>query len=139
MIDEGIFALLSADAGVSALVGSHIYAVEGPPDATKMPYVVYKFVGGSNQGTLNTSGTFRQRVEINAHAAIPKGGLQPGTIAAKIRTAVIAAMNGWRQTLADGTRVLDTFVVNPGADFCSEQMIFRCMAEFYVLYTLPAS
>lgn len=139
MIDEGIYSLLAADAGVSALVDGRIYAVEGPPDATKMPYVVYRFVGGSASPTLSTSGVLRQRVEVDAYAAAPSAGLQPGTVAAKIRTAVIAALNGWQQTLSDGTRVLDTYLVNPGTDFCTEQMIFRCMVEFYVDYTLPAS
>ena len=139
MIDEGIYSLLAADAGVSALVDGRIYAVEGPPDATKMPYVVYRFVGGLASPTLSTSGVLRQRVEVDAYAAASSAGLQPGTVAAKIRRAVIAALNGWQQTLSDGTRVLDTYLVNPGTDFCTEQMIFRCMSEFYVDYTLPAS
>lgn len=136
MIDEGIYARLAADAGVSAWVGGHIYAVEGPPDATKMPYVTYRFVGGSNEGTFDTSGVFHQRVEVNAHVAAPKNGLQPGTVAAKIRRAVIAAMKGWSQVLPDGTHVTDTHIANPGIDFCSGQMIFRCMVEFRVDYTL---
>jgi hypothetical protein len=65
--------------------------------------------------------------------------LTPGQVARAIRAAVIAALDGWSATLSDGTRVLDTTVLNPGTDFCSEQRIFRCMCEFYVLYTLPTA
>lgn len=138
MIDAGLDALLAADSGVAALVGANIFAGDAPDDAAMYPCVTYSFVGGSSNPTLNTSGTIRQRVEINGHAMMPSGTLTAGSVAAAIRAAVINAVNGWRQLLGDGTNVLSTTLANPGTDFVSEQRIFRCMCEFYILYTLPA-
>ena len=131
MIQEGLKALLAANAGVSALVAGRIFPVLGPPDIGQMPYVVYVCVGGSSEPSLSTSGVLRQRIEINAHA-------ETYGAAAVLRAAIISAVNGWNETLADGTHVLNTTLLNPGTDFCGEDRIFRCMVEFYVLYTLPA-
>ncbi len=103
------------------------------------PCVAYSFVGGSSEGTMQTSGMIHQRVQIDAFAASPSGGNSAGTIAANIRAAVIAAVNGWQQLLGDGTNVSSTELVNPGTDFVSEQRIFRAMCEFRVHYTLPTS
>ena len=131
MITEGLYALLAADSGVSAIVGARIYYVEAPPDLTKYPCVAYRLVGGNSNPTFNTSGTLRSRVEIDAYAI-------NGSVADELRGAVINAVNGWQQKLGDNTNVLDAILLNPGTDFCSEERIFRCMCEFYVLYTLPS-
>lgn len=80
--------------------------------------------------TLRTTGTTRQRIEFNGHA-------QDYVTAEAIRSAIRSALDGWSQKLSDGTNVLDAQVLNPGTDFVTEQRIFRCMVEFYVLYTLP--
>lgn len=138
MIDAGLYALLAADSGVAALVGANIFAGDAPDDDAMYPCVTYSFVGGSSNPTLSTSGTIRQRVEINGHAMLPSGTMAAGSVAAAIRAAVIKAVNGWQQLLSDGTNVLSADLLNPGTDFVSEQRIFRCMCEFYVLYTLPA-
>lgn len=135
MIEEGIYALLAADTGVSALVAGRIFAIAGPPDRAQMPYLVYSLVGGSSDQTLRTSGVNRHRLQIDAYAADPNGSDGPAKVAAQIRAAAIAALEGWNGQLSGGINVLDTLTLNPGTDFCTEQMIFRCMAEFYVLYT----
>lgn len=53
MIQEGLYATLAADAGVSALVGVRIYPVNVPQsdytDSTKFPCVVYKIDGKDRQ------------------------------------------------------------------------------------------
>jgi hypothetical protein len=138
MIDAGIYALLVADTSVHALVGDRIYAVAGPDDAAQMPYVVYSFVGGSNEQTLRGGGVSRQRVQVDAYAIQSANCADPAGTAAAIRTAVIRALDGWQSVLSDAT-VLNTNLLNPGTDFCTEQRIFRCMCEFYVLYTLASS
>lgn len=137
MIETGLYALLAADAGVSALVAGRVYSGAAPDDLAQYPCVVYSMVGGSSEPTLNTPGMIRQRVQIDGFAASPSGANTPGTIAAQIRAAVIAALSGWQQTLGDGTNVSNTVLLNPGTDFVSEQRIFRCMCEFYVLFTYP--
>lgn len=139
MIDAGLYALLAADSGVSALVGTNIFAGAAPDDAAQYPCIVYSFVGGSSDPTLSTSGVIRQRVQIDCFAASPSGSSSPGTVAAAIRAAVIEAVNGWQQLLGDGTNVLDAELLNPGTDFVSEDRIFRAMCEFYILYTFPTT
>lgn len=142
MIDSGLYALLAADNGgdaIDQLAGGRVFAVEGPPDMAEMPYLVYSFVGGLAAPALTSSGVLRQRVQIDAFAAQASGTVQPGTIAAMLRNAVIPRVDGWREMLADGTNVLNAIVLNPGTDFCTEQRVFRCMCEFYIDYTLPTS
>lgn len=130
-LQAGLLAQLAADAGVSALVGAKFFEGAMPPDFKMYPCVSFAFVGGSAESTLDTSGVIRQRVEMN-------GGALDYPTADAIRTALIVALNGWQQRLADGFNVLNTTLLNPGTDFVTEQRIFRCMVEFYVLYTLPS-
>jgi hypothetical protein len=138
VIEAGIYALLAADAGVSALVAGRIFQGVAPSDQSQYPCVVCSFVGGSSEPTFQGAGMIRQRVQIDAFAAVPSGTNSPGTVAANIRAAVIRALNGWQQTaLDDGTFVSSAVLLNPGTDFVSEQRIFRCMCEFYVLFTIP--
>lgn len=130
MIDAGLYALLAADAGVSAIT-ARIFQGDGPPDMTQLPCVAYSFVGGSSDPGLTTSGVLRQRVEINAMSTASEQ-------ASDLRNAIIKAVNGWQQQLTDGTNVVSTTLLNPGTDFVTEDRIFRRMCEFYVLYTLPS-
>lgn len=137
MIQEGLHALLAADTSVAAIVNGRIFEILAPDDRQLYPCLSYTLVGGSSEPTMGTSGVLRERIEINALCLEPAAGKSPYTIAAYLRAAVIQAVNGWQQNLSDGTRVLNTVLLNPGTDFCTEDRIFRCMVEFYVLYTLP--
>ena len=147
MIQEGIYELLAANVGISALVGTQIFVGDAPPDLKQYPCITYSLVGGSWDPTLRNSGTIRQRVEFNGHAAAASGGNGPAKVAAQIRQAVILAVlktlhpldGAGSVLLADGTRVVDVKLLNPGTDFVTEDRIFRCMCEFYVYYTLPTS
>jgi Protein of unknown function (DUF3168) len=131
MIDEGLYALLAADDGILAIAHGRVYQVLAPADPQSYPCISYSFVGGSADPTFDTSGVIRQRVEINAISG-------DASQAAELRAAVIQAVNGWQQLLPDGTNVLNTTLLNPGTDFAGEDLIFRRMCEFYVLYTLPS-
>jgi hypothetical protein len=147
VIDAGIYALLAADAGVEALVGTSIFAGDAPDDLAQYPCIAYSFVGGSSDPTMSTSGAIRQRVQIDCFAARSSGSLSAGSVAAAIRqAAILAILKAWHPlwpaapaVLADGTTVLDAVLLDPGTDFVSEQRIFRCMCEFYVQYTLPTA
>lgn len=130
MMQEGIYALLSTHSAVTALIGNRVYAAIAPDDLALYPCADYKCVGGSSEPTTDTPGVLRQRLELNAFAT-------DYATAAQIRAALIAALNGWQTLLPDGTRILDAILLNPGTDFCSEQRIFRCLVEFYILFTLP--
>ena len=143
MIDAGLYALLAGNSALTALLAAvnsqpAIFAGDAPDDLALYPCVAYSLVGGSSEATMQTSGMIRQRVQIDAFAAAGSGGNSAGTIAANIRAAVIAAVNGWQQLLGDGTNIGNAELVNPGTDFVSEQRIFRAMCEFRVHYTLPS-
>jgi hypothetical protein len=131
MMQEGLNALLEGSQA-AALAQGGIFAGVAPDDKKLYPCVSYSLVGGSADPTLTTSGVIRQRVELNGFS------FNSYAEAAEIRAAIIAALEGWQQQLSDGVNILDTVLLNPGTDFVSEQRCFRCMCEFYVLYTLPS-
>lgn len=131
MIDSGLYQLLAADAGVSAICAGRIFSVDIPPDNQQLPALAYSMVGGAATPTFTTSGVFRQRVQLDAFG-------DSYDDAASLRAAGITAVNGWCAVLSDGTRVLSASLLNPGTDFCGEDRIFRCMCEFYILHTLPS-
>lgn len=66
---EVVFALLSADAGVAALVAKRIYPQIAPQPLTK-PYVVYAVVSDEPLNSLqgDTSGLGSARVQIDCYA-----------------------------------------------------------------------
>ena len=130
MIQEGLYAQLFDNSALGALCGGRIFEVVAPDDLAQYPCVAYVCVGGASEPSFTSSGVLRQRVEVSCFAV-------DYSVAAQMRAAVIAALDGWQQLLTDGTNVLEATILNPGTDFCSEQRIFRCMAEFYILYTLP--
>ena len=131
MIQKGIFAELAADTGIASIAGDRFFEVASPPDLTQFPCLVLTLVGGAVEQTLSTSGVVRQRVEISAFAI-------DYATAATLREAVKSVLDGWSQKLDDGLDVITTLLLNPGTDMVSEERIFRCMVEFYILYTLPA-
>lgn len=130
MFQQGLFPKLSADAGVSAIAGTNIFAAMGPDDTSRFPCVVASLVGGSTDPTTNGSGVFKSRLQLDCYAF-------DYHTADQLRRAVIACLDGWQQSLTDGTNILNAVPLNPGTDFGGESRIFRCMVEFYVLYTLP--
>ena len=144
MIEQGIYALLAGNTRLTDLLASvngqpAIFAGAAPDDVSLYPCASYSFVGGSAEGTMETSGMIHQRIEFNGLAIQPSAYSTPKTVAAQIRGAIIAAINGWQELLADGVNVTGCQLVNPGTDFVSEQRIFRAMCEFRVHYTLPGS
>lgn len=128
MLAEAIFARLAADAGVTALVSDRIFGGLASDNGTDYPCADYSFIGGAVETTLDNLDVFEQRVELNG---LSFGGYDE---ASKIRAAITAALNHWTEDLADGTRILDVTIVNPGTDFVSEQRCFRCLVEFLILY-----
>ncbi|WP_420239258.1 tail completion protein gp17 [Telmatobacter bradus] len=143
-LSEGIVAQLTASNGGDAIdtyVSGRIFYDDAPPDMSMIPCITYAFVGGSASApTFNTSGVIKSRLELNALAVQPDAAnnLQPGEVANAIRSAIIQRLNGWKQTLSDGTNVLSAILVNPGTDFSTEQRVFRRMCEFRISYSLPS-
>jgi hypothetical protein len=136
VIEAGLNALLAGNAALASLVGGRVFQGAAPDDLAQYPCVAWSFVGGSGDPTFQSVGVIRQRVEINAFAALAANGNSPATVASQIRAAVIAAVLGWKQVLGDGTSVLDAELLNPGTDMETADRIYRRLCEFYVLYTL---
>lgn len=127
-LPAGIFSLLTANAAVSALIASRVYPVLLPEDPT-LPAICYKLIGGRSDATLSTSGMQRTRLEINCYGADYDG-------ASALRTAVIKALEGYQGALSDGTFLQNADLVSPGTDFFEDEpRQYRCMVEFYLLYT----
>lgn len=125
----GIFSLLTADAGVAALVATRVFPVEVPEDVT-LPALLYRFVGGTSSPTLMTSGMQKARVQFDCYG-------ETYDDASALRNAVVAALNGYQGTLADGTLLQNAWALGPGTDFFEDDpRQFRCMVEFYLMYTL---
>jgi len=132
VIQAGIFNLLSQNTSIAALIGSRIYPVLLPEDPT-LPAMTYHTIGGASMPTLSTSGQQRMRMEFDCWGATYDD-------AATLRVTLIAALNGYRGTLSDGTTVLDTQLVGPGTDFFEDApRTFRCLCEFYVFSNLQTS
>ncbi|HEV2463549.1 MAG TPA: DUF3168 domain-containing protein [Acidobacteriaceae bacterium] len=134
MIEAGITAFLQASSALAALVGTRIYPTQ-LPDSTVYPAITYQMVGGNSKPTLDTSGVQKLRMQFDCwSAATPDGGTYAQ--AASVREALIAALNGVQTTLSDGTRLLTADLVNPGMSFFEREALqYRCMVEFYLLYT----
>lgn len=134
MIADSIFALLSADPGVAAIAGTRIYPMVLPDDAA-FPAITYQQVGGSSTPTMDTSGVQKLRLQIDCWSApLPLGGTYRQ--ASGLRDAVRRALDGYSGVLGDGTQLSRAWIVNPGMDFFAHEALqYRCMLEFYLLYT----
>lgn len=68
MIEHALFSILSNDAGVTALVGSRIYPIMLPQNAT-FPCASYSTDEGQEDDTFDGQGTFQQiNIEVDAWA-----------------------------------------------------------------------
>jgi hypothetical protein len=89
LLEEGLFALLKADAAISALVGARVYP-RRLPDGCVVPALTYSNVGGPRDGTHGgDAGLPRQRFQINCYA-------DDYLTAKKVAKAVSDKLSGYR-------------------------------------------
>jgi hypothetical protein len=124
MVETALFTALSTSAAVSALAGTRIYPAVLPKDPT-LPAVVYHFVGGANQPTMDTRGKQRSRVQFDC---IGETYLDAVTL----RKAVVQTLAGYR--CAD----FQSQILNAtGSDgFDQDLLQYVAIAEAYVWYSL---
>ncbi len=98
MSDKAAYALLSADATVSGLVGTRIYPVQAPKNAT-VPYIVYVLDAAQNEifTTKGTTGLVSDSLEVYCVAT------EYGS-ARTLSDAVASVLNGYAGTA--GTQVI---------------------------------
>jgi hypothetical protein len=89
-----VYAILSADAGVTALVGTRIYPYGIiPQEVTTFPVIVYQTISGTTENVLlGTSSADQERVQIDCWGDASAGA--PGAQADAVYSAVRAALEG---------------------------------------------
>lgn len=122
-MDEALFAALTADVGVSAIVGSAIYWNEYP-QGIAAPAIVLNIISGADQPTLRgTDSVWTYRVQIDCY----------GTSRPQARTlsrAVLDLLNGYR---AGG--ILGAFIISQ-RDMSAEvdAPVHRYSMDFSIVY-----
>jgi len=90
-------------------------------EGTKLPAVVYAFIGGQSNPTFDTIGLNRYRVEISAYSDVYLD-------AVTLRNTIISALDGYKDS-----NIADINLIQRLDDFSHEAMTYRCLMEFYVL------
>ncbi len=101
MIEAGIVALLAADSGIAALVGTRIYPVL-VPETTAYPCLSYQVVSSVQQYTVDRRELGQKRIQFDCWA-------NTYADAENLKQALRNALDVYSGTLTDGTRVLGTF------------------------------
>jgi hypothetical protein len=130
MIIEDIAAFLAADAGVSALIGTRIYPMLLPQNATK-PAVVYSQVSGVRVTTHDKAKNFTDQVyQLQCIADDPKS---VKNLSEKVRQ----AMEGFQGTMG-ATNVQGVFMTaERDAPYQLDSLTYRTDLDFR-LYFLEA-
>lgn len=92
ILEEGIYAHLTDDAGVAALVGTRIYPLQVPQDVT-LPAVAYQRISGPRDHAHDgPTGLVRARVQFSA---LGSTYLEAKTVTEALR----AALDGFKGTM----------------------------------------
>lgn len=133
MIAEGIFALLSQQGGVAALVGNRIYPMLLPTGPT-MPAITWQVVAGQKtmQGlTTRMPKTLLVQIESWGDTYLEADG---------VRAALIQAldMKNAQMQLTGGLVLRGAFFVQPLDFYAGENELYRLGAEFHLQFQFPA-
>lgn len=134
MIQEAIFARLTAYAGLTSLVGTspaRIYYRILPQDPV-YPAVTYAMVSAPREKAMGSDpGIVNARVQFDAWDNDPDSVRD---VAEQIRK----ALERWRGVTAFSTTVQDTFIDNmqePGPELVDSQPVFRVITDVQIFYT----
>jgi hypothetical protein len=129
MIQESLYAALTANPAIVAAAPGGIWPMQGPENGGV--YLAYRFVGSTEMPNFDNSGLARARVELTAVAASYSD-------AAKLRFAVIEGLYGAQdaEPAADGTWLQSARLLSSDLDmFDHEQRCHRCSCEFYLTFS----
>jgi hypothetical protein len=130
MLEQGLFTLLTTDAGVSALIAARFYPIQGVPDNPTFPYVTYQPVTAGSDYTLEGKEDRRKRIQFDCWALASLDNLNVLTALRNVLTAFVGTLN-------DGTRVLFTTRENEMANFDNDQKSYRSVCEYEFLFVEP--
>lgn len=125
-----MFALVTGDAGVTALIGTRLYPVQGVPDNPTFPYVTYQPVTAGSDYTLDGAEARRMRLQFDCWALSSLDNLN-------ILIAFRNLLSGFEGTLTDGTRVLFTSRENQMENFDNNGKTYRSICEYEFLFSEP--
>ncbi|QMV19691.1 DUF3168 domain-containing protein [Granulicella sp. 5B5] len=136
-IEAGLFQLLSQSAALQALVGNPAAFVFPVmlPEKPPLPCISYQLVGGSANPALTRSGVQRRRYQFDFWADYEQGTYDQ---AIALRDAVIHLLNGFTGALPNGFYVTSILYHQSLDGFENDARQYRCTAEFYITYNLPA-
>lgn len=123
MLEQGLVALLTANAALTALIGTRLYPVQGPPDNPVFPYITYQDVTASSEYNLDSTETRKTLIQFDIWGT----SYLTGKI---IANALRNALSGYQGTLTDGTRVLFARRGNYLDNFDVDSRTYRSIAEW---------
>jgi len=126
MIEEGIVALLRADATLTGLIGTRLYPVL-VPEPTVYPCLSYQVVSASPDYTIDGTRCGSKRIQFDAW------GTSYGDCKA-ILQALGNVLDLFRGMLPDGTRALVIRNVLELDQFESDGRVYRSLADYRAEY-----
>ena len=125
MIEQGLYTYLSADAGITALVGSRIYALMLPQGVT-YPAITYQRVSGPREYAMGgPAGVANPRFQIDIYS-------DTGYLAAKqVAGAVRSALSGYSGAM--GGETAQTVILSDERDiFEDDTGLWRVSTDYTI-------
>jgi len=124
--EEALFAILSGDDGVKAIVGDRIYPLMTPEEG-KYPAISFFRIDGPREHALDgPAGLARPRMQVDVWA-------NDYRTARNAIEAVIAALDGYRGTAA-GVFIAGILAQNDHDIFEGRTRTYHCAADFQIMY-----
>jgi hypothetical protein len=130
MIEATLFTLLTANAGVTALVGTRVYPVQ-LPQAPTTPAVSYQLISEHREGSFaGPSGLPGTLIQVDSWSDTYLG-------VKTLATAVRLALDGYQGTPAGGDRIQASILENQSDIFEPDVKLFRVLQEFRLWWDEP--
>jgi hypothetical protein len=130
MIEAGLYSLLTANAGLTALVGNRIYPVLVPEPPT-YPCLSYQVVASHSTYTFEGKQLGSKLFQFDAWGT-------SFSDCKNILNALRNALDTYQGTLTDGTRVLCALSEQEIDQFEEDSRVYRSLAEYRIEYVEPS-
>jgi hypothetical protein len=124
MIETSLYAVLSGNSAITAIVGTRIFPLTVPED-WNLPALTYQVISSVSHPTFSTAGEQRIRVQIDCWA-------DTYSDAVSLRAAVISALNGYSDVNFTAQ------LLNKTDYYEHEALQYRCLIEFYLWSSDPS-
>lgn len=126
-LENALFAFLTGNAAVAALVGTRVYPAPFPEDAT-MPLIAYHGVSGVPDYPLAGAAFDRTTTfQVNAF-----GTDQP--TARQVADAVVTAVEAWAPATGSGVTVADAWVANDIELYDPDPLVWQIAVDVAILW-----